>query len=521
VDAKGGEVVARYIRYRITALEALKIGNNPTRQNYDHETLCYISGSALRGAFVAKYISRYGEEKLADILNLRFTNAYVVSGGKRAAPLGVNLFADKDDRKKAEYPVFNSFDRSPGDRDISIGGGFGIFDKGKITGIPVKTGQNLHITTKEVQDANTRNLFQYEYISRGQQFDGFVIVDEPGLVGLVADLLTETNNIWYIGGSKGSGYGQCRISDVTEQEQEMKFSVQYPQGYFYLLFLSDALIRDEDGRLTAEIPMDLIQKYTGLEAVKKAAQAVRLVNIGGYNRKMGSTLPQYSGIGAGSIFKYRCSGIARPESLKQWIDEGVGARRQDGYGRFVIFANLDCNHYEKGFPDYAVDRAVSHSDKGLTLILKRIFENKLKSVLNADVLTLADSFANWEEQYQAKIGNLIVLLRSVDHLPPEEGRRQIEKCKRDTWEKANKNLKTFGFYKLAKLNGTNPLDFIMQCVEPSDSGWVKRRCTEISGQCGWECAMNKTELYHQGIELAVAVFKLILAREEDHREREV
>lgn len=516
--------MARYVKYRITALEAIKIGNNQTRQNYDHETLRYISGSALRGAFVAKYISKYGEEGLANILNLRFTNAYIVAGGKRAAPIGANLFASKDDREKTEYPVFNIFDRQTSERverGISTGGGFGISDGEKITGIPVETGQNLHITTYDVKDDNTRNLFQYEYINKGQQFDGFVVVDDSGLFSLVTDILSEESNVYYIGGSKGSGYGQCRISDVSEQNSEMEFSAQYPNGYFYLMFLSDAIIRDENGNLTGEIPKNLIQKYIGLEEVEKIDMAVRLVNIGGYNQKMRSTLQQYSGIGAGSIYKYRCRGTVRPESLKQWIDQGIGERRQDGYGRFTIFKDFNFNLYKKGYPSYIVKTVVSNSDKGLELILKRIFDNKLKAALRADVLTLADSFSHTEKQVNAKIGNIITHLKSIDSLPPDKGKRQTEEFTQNILDKAKNNPKVFSFYKLAKFNGMNPLDFILHCIDTSDNGFVKRKCADISKKYNLKCAMDESDIYHTGIGFAVEVFKLFLARKENNRESEI
>jgi CRISPR-associated protein Csx10 len=518
---QGGKVVVRYIKYRITAMEAIKIGNNQTRQNYDHETLRYISGSALRGAFIAKYISKYGESGLANMLNLRFTNAYIVAGEKRAVPVAANLFANKDDREKTEYTVFNIFDRQPSGRDLGIGGGFGIFDGGKIIGIPVETGQNLHITTWNVQDENTRNLFQYEYINQGQQFDGFVIVDDFELFDLVMDILTKINNVWYIGSSKGSGYGQCRISDVSEQNSEFEFSVQYPQGYFYLLFLSDAIIRDEDGKLTTEIPVDLIRKYTGLENIEKIVQAVRLVNIGGYNQKMKSTLQQYSSIGAGSIFKYKCSGTVRPEFLKQWIDQGIGERRQDGYGRFTIFADFNFNYYKKDCPDHATETAVCHSDEGLAIILQRIFENKLQTAFEANMLILTANFLSPKNQFKAKIGNLIMLLRSIYYLPPDHGRRQTEDFRRKIAKKVKGNPKVFGFYTLAKINGVNPLDFILQCVDTSDSGFVKQKCAVISAQSGLKCTMDEADIYHRGINFAIAVFKRILAGEENNHECEI
>lgn len=516
--------MARYVKYRITALEAIKIGNNQTRQNYDHETLQYISGSALRGAFVAKYISKYGEDELAKILKLRFTNAYIVAGEKRVVPVGANLFASKDDRKKKEYPVFNIFDSQTSERverGISLGGGFGILDGEKITGIPVATGQNLHITTYDVKDDNTRNLFQYEYITKGQQFDGFVIVDDPGFFNVVTDILSEENNVYYIGGSKGSGYGQCRISNVSEQNREMEFSTQYPNGCFYLMFLSDAIIRDENGNLTGEIPVELIQRNTGLENVEREKMAVRLVNIGGYNQKMRSTLQQYSGIGMGSIYKYLCHGTARPESLKRWIDQGIGERRQDGYGRFTIFEDFNFSRYKKGNPSCGAETAFSNSENGLELILKRIFENKLKTTLKKETLDLSANFSSPEKQFKAKIGNLISQLRAVYNFQPDEGRGQTEIFNRNIFRKAGKNPKVFSFYKLAKLNGMNPLDFILHCMDTSDNGFVKRKCADISKKYDLKCAMNESDIYHIGIDFAVEVFKLILAEKENNHECEI
>jgi CRISPR-associated protein Csx10 len=522
-DIKGVNFVARFIKYRITTLEAIKIGNNLTRQNYDHETLRYISGSALRGAFIANYISKYGEEGLANILNLRFTNAYIVTGGKRAVPVCANFLTAKDDREKTEYPIFNIFNPHPGERverSVSIGG-FGIYGGEKITGVPVETGQNLHISTKVVQENDSRNLFQYEYINQGQQFDGFVIIDDSGLLSLVTDIFSETDNVWYIGGSKGSGYGQCCISDVGEQDKEFEFSIQSTNGYFYLMFLSDAIIRDENGNLTSEIPVELIQKNTGLEDVNRVDMAVRLVNIGGYNQKMRSTLQQYSSIGAGSIFKYQCRGTIQPESLKQWIDQGIGERRQDGYGRFTMFNDLDFKFFEKDRPSNAVETAICMSEKGLELILKRIFDNKLKTALKADMLTLTTKFSNPDKQFKAKIGNIISHLRSIYNLQPDTGRSQTENFYQRIMQKMKNNPKVFSFYKLSSLNGLSPLDFMVQCIDTSDSGFVKRKCTVINEKYGLNYAMNENDIYRIGIDFAIDVFKLILAGKENYCEREI
>jgi CRISPR-associated protein Csx10 len=523
LNAKGGNLVVRYVKYRITVLEAIKIGNNQTRQNYDHETLRYISGSALRGAFIAKYISKHGEDGLASILKLRFTNAYIVAGGKRAVPVGANLFTGKDDREETEYPVFNIFDSQTSERverGISLGSGFGISDGETITGIPVATGQNLHITTKDVKDDDNRNLFQYEYISKGQQFDGFVIIDDSGLFSVVMDILNEENNLYYIGGSKGSGYGQCRISDVSEQNSEIEFSAQYPNGYFYLMFLSDAIIRDENGNLTGEIPVELIQRNTGLESVERDRMAVRLVNIGGYNQKMRSTLQQYSGIGAGSIYKYQYHGTIRPESLKQWIDQGIGERRQDGYGRFTILNDLNFSFYEKGCPSYAGETAVSNSDKGLELILKRIFDNKLKAALKEDVLILSANFSSPEKQINAKIGNIINHLKSIYNLKPDEGKRQTENFYQQILIKAGKNPKVFGFYKSAKFEAMSLQDFIMRCIDTSDRGFVKGKCAVINVNSNADYAINDNDIYMIGIDFAVEVFKLIrIQRGEQHESK--
>lgn len=90
----------KYIVYKIRAVENLKLAKT-NMQIDSHDSMDYISGSALRGAFIYKYMrannvrdinqGEHREKLLAG--GIKFLNAYPLYNGSRSIPLPKAYFA--------------------------------------------------------------------------------------------------------------------------------------------------------------------------------------------------------------------------------------------------------------------------------------------------------------------------------------------------------------------------------------------------------------------------------------------
>ncbi|MEG3070452.1 MAG: hypothetical protein RQM92_06080 [Candidatus Syntrophopropionicum ammoniitolerans] len=97
-----------------------------------------------------------------------------------------------------------------------------------------------------------------------------------------------------------------------------------------LTLLSDLICRDENGHYTTNLDEILNCKHI------RAYQAMKIT--GGFNRKWGLPLVQVPAIQAGSVFVYRAGDIDQ-NLLNKYHAEGIGERREDGFGRIAVNLN--------------------------------------------------------------------------------------------------------------------------------------------------------------------------------------
>src|SRR5690606_26606484 len=103
------------------------------------------------------------------------------------------------------------------------------------TKVKVEKVSNLHINKRKEKNI----LFRYEAIKKGQVFGGIIKAEEDTYVDEIVNLLED--EIIYIGGSKGSGYGKCIIEDVQvldENPEEKIFKINDDEEFVYIIALS-------------------------------------------------------------------------------------------------------------------------------------------------------------------------------------------------------------------------------------------------------------------------------------------
>lgn len=302
------------LTFKVEAIEDLKIGQ-ANRQIDNEYAMDYIPGSALRGALIARYLQKYphvdltqDEKSRAIFLSggAKFYNSYLSIKNQRSMPIPPSFYADKDalkkwDRKTVFTQIINDMEE-----DVVLEGykkfkpaTFMYYDQvnHKAYFKSVKKVNYVHIA----KDLKKNKIFRYEAIKKGEVFEGMIEV-QPEYAKELMSLLID--GIVYIGGSKGTGYGKCKITQVCQQERNSEQDFSEMNSKTFLLYAeSDILYCNSYGEVKGFIETVELKEKLGLEEVVLEKSSIETVVISGYNVKWGSRMPQYIGIGVGSIFK--------------------------------------------------------------------------------------------------------------------------------------------------------------------------------------------------------------------------
>lgn len=463
----------RYITYLIKTIENVKLAK--TNDQIDsQDSMDYIKGSSIRGAYIYEYIRKKGitninvephKEKLLRG-GINFLNAYPIEEkyDKRSIPFPGIYFAKKNDLRSFEKSVemVSGLDNKldPGYEKVRLAD-FATYDGKEYKSISVNKKVNLHIN----KSGDKNNLFRYESIESGQLFKGIIIVEDKSYIDEVIELFN--NTLIYLGGSKGSGYGLCEISDmkvVLENPEYSMFNVTDDYlNYFYIYAMSDIIFRNEDGEYKTIIDDEYIKKQLKLDKVLYIDSVIETIPISSFNNKWNCHTPQIIAIKSGSIFKYKFEGDLNEATIKEFMDKGIGERRIDGYGRFVLLNNIDkvSNLYIRGkdFDDNKVynDEKIydylsellkdldSQQKNDLQVIFTNMTKNRIESKIAGLVLDIDKNLLKHKDLNNSQWGNLKVLFEDMAFKKPDEGIRyfnsfieNIEKKRSTSFKQLNK-----------------------------------------------------------------------------------
>lgn len=437
--------MGKYITYDIETLEDVKLAHT-NNQIDSEETLEYISGSSIRGAFIYKYITEYGIKDINQGIHkekllkggIKFLNAYPEYHEERSIPFPKVYFASKEDIKAYELSQdtlnlkLGLDNILPSDYERVRNVKFVGYDDNHFYRVDVNKIVNLHINK-----SNQKNmLFRYEAIKRGQKFKGIIKVEDESYIDEIINLFNDTDI--YVGGSKGTGYGRCRINNMEVLEENPEYLLFEDKDYFedhiYLIALSDIIYRNEYGQYKTKIEEEYLCKKLGLESVKYKDSIIETKNITNFNNKWNCRTPQVVGIKAGSVFKYGITGEIDEEKLFNFIDEGIGERKEDGFGRFVIVDSLREDDYifnENDFRDneafYNLYKKLNEDEiNQLQDIINRIYMTNVEKYIGRVVLEKSKDIKYSRSISQRQWGNFKDLFSYMKTLKPEEGKKKYK-----------------------------------------------------------------------------------------------
>lgn len=434
----------KYITYILEALEDIKLAKTVVQIDSE-ESMDYITGSSIRGAYIYKYmvknmVSDINTGEHRDKLlkgGIKFMNAYPVYEDKRTMPFPKCYFAPKQEIRN--FDNTNTLKLRLGiDRKLDEGyekirmPEFVGFDDNDYQVVNIKKKANLHIN----KSGEKNILFRYDAIKRGQKFKGIIKAEKQEYVEEIIELLSD--DIVYIGGSKGSGYGKCRIDDMQIEEinpECEQFENMYDfDNELYLLALSDIIYRTDLGEYKNYIEPDFIKKAMNLSKVEYVDSCIETKRVTSFNNKWNCSTPQIVAIKAGSVFKYRFEGEISSESLICFMDKGIGERKAEGFGRFVILSSLKDAYLHKddringdSYDFYPVMEKITPEDREQIIsIINRVYEQRVNAKINEYVLEMYKSIDHPDKMERSQWGNYLAMFKSLYYEEPSVGKKKYK-----------------------------------------------------------------------------------------------
>ena len=340
----------------------------------------YIPGSLMRGALAALYLQNEGKgreafDAVADSEarslfltdETRFLHAYPINeSGQRALPMPIPWHYNKEDYNTEEDRYWRVYDLSrcapPAPfREQEIGHTFACWSGGVAELLSPARQINVHTqrdARKGRATGESSTIYRYDALAAGLRVQGLILTT-PELAPAIAELLPLHQTLW-LGHARRAGYGEAHIIDVGQFDYWRESNVGAPSGLepgddLRITFTSDALLRNSCGQASLD-PSQALTAFLdipdgSLMLLRERAWAASK-NVGGFNRKWALPLPQTVAISAGSVFTYRTTVPIDADKLFHLEREGIGERRNEGFGRLLVNWLQD---QEPGFESHRPD----------------------------------------------------------------------------------------------------------------------------------------------------------------------
>lgn len=329
------------------------------------ETHDAITGSILRGVVAKQYIAarKLGKDAHRDdrfrslfFGSLRFADANLACpGGRRSFVIPLSMQKEKPKTGRLEQIEDMIRTDHPTKGMKSFCGYAVLTDEGLIRQVEASTDIALHMS--RMSDTERRKgrsadggIYNYESISAGQKFIGYIVGDETALSELRADLPDSFE--CRIGRSKYTQYGRCLASfeepkdipGLTAADLEKKDGsvILRLDGPFLFEEVAELQL-DASGQcvpITAtralEAVADAMNARTGSSTFHIGKVFSANVEIENYIDVWGMKRPREHGLAAGTVFSLTKEGDWTEQDFDALTDlmyRGVGRRTEEGFGQ--------------------------------------------------------------------------------------------------------------------------------------------------------------------------------------------
>lgn len=533
--------MGKYIQYDIENLEEIKIATT-VNQSDTQFSRSFISGSNVRGAFISEYIkskkiedlNKDESRKLLLMGGLKFLNAYPIEYEERSVPFPNCYYGLKDDIKEGNMPlnivrfseVIKLKEKDEEKNYTKIKGKeFGVLINSDDLGeVKVSKKEYLHIRKPKLRDEDNK-LFRYEVIESNTKFRGYIKVEDEyeDSITDIKDILTKSD--FYIGGSKGSGYGLCKIYNmkIVEDNPELSYfenkvleeDCYDDEDKIYIYALSDIIYRDKLGVYKTIFDEEYIAEKIGATSVSVNEETSVVTDyFTSFNKKWGYRSPIINGIKMGSVISYDITdGEIDADKVIKFMDEGIGERKSDGYGRFIVLTSLqfkkivEVSETKEHFKLKELDKKKSND---MEVILNRIYKAKIDNKIPQIVIELQDVINNIKAISDSQWGKLFNLMGLLLDKNRKDGIRRVQEYFKHINEK-QRNRDLADALKKIKINGENLEYFIEKRLNMNVENFESIYCNSIElGNI--KSSISEEEVYNYNVKILRELFRLNLRK---------
>lgn len=340
--AQSAPLQGNCIRYRLHTETPVFVTNLSRSWGNSYETRGYIPGSAVRGMVMSDLAARMPEwfqahRALLLSEQLRFLDAVPVVGDLVPLP-SINGFYENKEEMDFVSVLTEDGAIPPGYKRAKLGT-FCALDGNTVRYWSAETDGVTRIQ-RHVGEADKEDTkpFQNRYLSAGQDFEGYILADDPAMMREVTAALTDT--VW-LGADRYEGFGKCAVT-LREAVQQPAWLDAYGcrepvETVLYLLALSPLTMLNGCGE-PCGIDTRRLAALLGVKSVTINVCSTSLAEFGGYNRAWESRIPAVQMYDRGSVFRIVCSAPPAPDALRKIELQGLGIRRAEGFGQVLFLS---------------------------------------------------------------------------------------------------------------------------------------------------------------------------------------
>lgn len=439
--------MTKYIKYVFENKEPLRIADDSSSQSGQMVTLRYVPGTTIRGYVVNQFAKQANFEAIKKDLfsnKVRYLNAYISKKDHELIPSPKGFYEEKGATEKSEMLNVTVAGADTSGKKRAALGRYCYLDQNCVHYYNVETGSDLKIKIN-LENGEKQNVFRNEYIEPGYQFTGYIaiVVDEDAKENLITDIQSVFGHEIILGNARSSGFGKCRVisCEIIDSLPYQDFMANTDQvGECYMMLLSNTALRNSKGEICGfdeDSLIDLSEKMQ-VENLQIEHCATSTVTVRGYNRTWGVKIPSMVAYEQGSVFHLTYDGTLTVEKMKKLMDEGIGVRRNEGFGRILFlkdgYENINSkkpeDYFDQTISEDTLPNLLPDDEKVLRIaarsyykrmiqrgLQKFVVEKSLKLTASASQLGMLDSIIT-AHQYDPQ--NAIRLVR--DYLADTEER---------------------------------------------------------------------------------------------------
>jgi CRISPR-associated protein Csx10 len=227
--------------------------------------------------------------------------------------------------------------------------GFVVLKRGNPYTLRVSRSSELHIQVdEETGRVKTGQLYGYTVLDAGQYFVGELLcTDEDTWTRLkeMTGITEETPLTWRLGKARRRGYGQvtvwlgrCDSAYPTWIQIPLEKRVTDPGRPISLTLLTDTIIADPWGRQVVGFTKEWLESVLGLGPVQIQDAYARTRSVDSFNATLGLPRWRDTVLMAGSVVWFQLQAPPKdwPARMQKLETEGIGLRRNEGYGRVAF-----------------------------------------------------------------------------------------------------------------------------------------------------------------------------------------